>query len=589
MYISQATLPYRLVRYAVIAIRKLILDTRIILIIFKIHQKMALAALAALEATPIADEDAHLFVLVHGLWGSPKHMLVVERALKNSLAEVSNERIITLKPSSFRFWKTYDGIERCAERVIADLLYEIEILKEKDHLKVSKISIIGYSLGGLISRFVVGKLFSMGFFDEVSPVFFSTFATPHVGVHFFRPNLFDYVANRLGKLLFGYTGLQLFVADNDSLLVRMADPESAFFQGLELFESRLLLANVKNDRSVAFYTSYITEFSPFDQIDSVNIRYLKDLPPSRIGVTKVWPKFIDMEKSHRVENPEEFQGNRQEATSIIRSNKILRGTILLSAAVILVPFYIPLIICLSLYVSGYSALKVKLLRSMRIEEHWKEVRLSVYHEGVIDSEHAEQGESRRKQRHNLAKHETFKGDTSNFTESAMEGMLFAEDEFVGGQSKIIEENEPSDEEDKDSNKVVCMEAHDEEQAELSESDSNQTNKSLFASFLRKKHIIDILTDKNDRVVREHVESLRNNDLSRIPLFSEESKLDLLEEQKIIVKNLNKLDWIKIAVYHDLFNAHDGIVARRGEKSNPKGTCTIYLWASILRNHIRDHI
>lgn len=536
-----------------------------------------------------AEENPHLFVLVHGLWGNPNHMRTIEKALKNSLAEVSRERIITLKPSSFRFWKTYDGIERCAERVIADLLYEIEILKEKDHLKVSKISIVGYSLGGLISRYVVGKLYSMGFFEEVTPVFFCTFATPHVGVHFFKENIFDYVGNFMGKFMFGCTGPQLFVADSQSLLLKMSDPESEYFKGLELFEARMLLANAKNDRSVAFYTSYITDFSPFDQMDSVNICYLKDLPSSRIGATKVWPKFIDMEKSHRVENPGQFHGNKQEATSIVRSNKILRGTVVLAAALVLVPFYIPLIICLSLYVSGYSVLKVKLLRPLKVEEHWKEVKLSVYHGGVINSKHTEQGESRRKKRRSLAKHETFKGDTSNFTESAMEGMLFAEDRLVGGQSTIIEEDVHSEEEEKYPNKTASDSGDDEENGESSDSDTNeQTNKSLFASFLKKKHILDIQTNKNDMAIKRHLDLLKRNDGSKFPLFSKESKLHLLKKQQRIVENLNKLDWIKIAVYHDLFNAHEGIIARRGEKWNPKGTCTIYLWASILRNHIREH-
>lgn len=531
------------------------------------------------------DEEAHLFVLVHGLWGSPNHMLTIEKAIKKSLLEISKERIITLKPSSFRFWKTYDGIEKCAERVIADLLYEIETLKQKDHLKVTKISIIGYSLGGLISRNVIGTLYSMGFFEEVKPVFFSTFATPHVGIHFFKANLFDKFANITGKFLFGYSGLQLFVADTASLLVKMSDPESVYYKGLEEFELRSLLANVKNDRSVAFYTSYITEYSPFDQMDSVNICYMKDLPSSRVGTATVWPKFIDLQKSHLVVDPGEFKGNRQEATSIIRSNKILRWAIIIAAATVLVPFYIPLILCMSLYVSGYSVIKVKLLHSLNVEEHWKEVRQSVYHGGLIDSKHAEQGESRRKQRSKLAKHETFKGDTSNFTESAMEGMLFAEDQFVSGESTVIEE-ENQDRQDSSENST----AHEQmEGAEISSDsdDNDKSNKSLFASFLRKTNILDIQMAENDMAIKNHMDLLVNNDSSTFPLFVEESKLKLPKEQQVIVENLNKLDWIKIAVFHDLFNAHDGIVARRGERTNPKGTCTIYLWASILRNHLRE--
>lgn len=512
-------------------------------------------------------------------------MLTIEKAIKNSLSEISKERIITLKPSSFRFWKTYDGIPKCAERVIADLLYEIETLKQKDHLKVTKISIVGYSLGGLISRHVIGTLYSMGFFDEVKPVFFSTFATPHVGIHFFRANFFDKFANVVGKFLFGVSGLELFIADSLELLVRMSDPESDFYKGLDKFESRVLLANVKNDRSVAFFTSFITEYSPFDQLDLVNICYMKDLPSSRVGSATVWPKFIDLGKSHRVEDPGDFLGNKQEATSIIRSNKIFRWTIIIAAAAVLVPFYMPLILCLSLYVSGYSALKVKLLKSLKNDVHWKDVKVSVYEGGAIDSEHTQQGESRRKQRSELARHETFKGDTSNFTESAMEGMLFAEDKFVGGHSRVIEEETHEKGGSTESSTPPDEAGDNDEESDLD--NAPESNKSIFAAFLKRKHILDIKCDENDEAIKNHMELLRARDTSTFPLFSEDSKLQLPESQRKIVDNLNKLDWMKIAVYHDLFNAHDGIVARRGEKTNPKGTCTIYLWASILRNHLRD--
>lgn len=526
--------------------------------------------------------NAHLFVLVHGLWGSPNHMLTLEKAIKNSLTDISKEKIITLKPSSFRFWKTYDGIEKCAERVIADLLYEIETLKAKDQLKVTKISIIGYSLGGLISRNVIGKLYAMGFFEEVKPVFFTTFATPHVGIHFFRKKSFDRFANTVGQYMFGDTGRQLFVTDSLALLLKMSEPGSVFFKGLEQFESRLLLANIKNDRSVAFFTSYITQYSPFDKIDMVNICYLKDLPSSRVGTATVWPKFIDLEKSHRVTNPQDFRGNKQEATSIIRSNRFLRWTIILAVASVLVPFYVPCIFCLTFYVSGYSVIKVKLLRSLNNEDHWKAVKASVYHGGVVDSQHEKQGESRRQQRYKLSHHDSFKGDTSNFTENAMENMLLAEDRFAGGQSQVIEEEDHG----------LCEETLQPDQiesSEVSESDipEETSSKSLFGSFLRKKPVLDIKAAENDRAVKENMLLLKSNDSTKYPLFVDDSKLQLPEKMQTIVENLNKLDWIKIAVYHDLFNAHGGIVARRGEKNHPKGTCTIYLWASILRNHLRE--
>lgn len=530
-----------------------------------------------MSSTPDA-EEAHIFLLVHGLWGSPTHMLTIEKAVKNSLSGISKERIVTIRPSSFRFWKTYDGIQICAEKAIADLLYEIETLKVKNNCKVVKISIVGYSLGGLISRYVVGMLYEMGFFDEVKPVFFCTFATPHVGVHFFRKNFFDRFANFLGKYMFGKTGFQLFVSDSPLLLVEMSQPGSRYFEGLLKFEKLLLLANVRNDRSVAFYTSYITDHSPFDLWNTVNIKYLRDLPTSRIGKAKVRPKFIDLQRSHKVTSPAEHSGNLQEETSIFFRNKALRWTVVLAASSILVPFYIPLILCLSLYVSGYSLVKIRILLPPQVLKHWEEVKKSVFQGGEIDAQHAKQGETRRLQRHNLTRQESFKGDTSNFTENAMENMLFAEDRFVNQPGKLISEEEESTED---------QETAADTPEELSDSDDNsKTNTSIIASFM-KKSILDIQTEENDKIILEHLEMLRVDDYSEFPLFEETTKLDLSENEKTIVKNLNSLDWIKIPVYHNQFNAHDGIVARRGEQSCPKGTCTIYLWGSILRNHLKE--
>lgn len=549
-----------------------------------------------------AEENVHLFVLIHGLWGSPNHLQTVEKAVVNSLAEVSEERIVTLKPSSFRFWKTYDGIPRCASKVIADLFYEIETLKKNHKSKVSKISIVGYSLGGLISRYMIGVLYELGFFDEVQPVFFTTFATPHIGVRFFKKGLFDKTANIVGRYLFGSTGLELFLGDSAHLLEEMATPGSRYFEGLKLFEMRLLLANIKNDRSVAFFTSYITEYSPFDQMDSININYLKDLPSSKVGSATVWPKFVDLRQSHRITDVKLRLGNKQEATSFIRSNKLVRWTLLLSATVVLLPVYIPLIISLSLYVSGYSMVKIRCLSPLDLLGHWEAVKEAVFHGGTIDLKHAEQGESRRQERLHLARHESFKGDTSNLTENVMENMLLAEDKLANDQTNLVEENEEDEnEEGSNTENVDDRDSEDEDNNESANDTDTATSqqeespllldkdgqrKSVFSSLFKKKPLV-ILTAENDKAIEEHLAQLKSYVPEEYPLFLEDVKLPVLDTQKRMIDNLNSLDWVKIAVYHDLFNAHDGIVARRGAKTNPKGTCTIYLWASILRQHLKE--
>ena len=199
-------------------------------------------------------------------------MNTIEKALVTSLRGLIPLKIITIKPSSYRFWKAYDGIQRCAELAIAEIFFEFKTLKQINRYKVSLFSIICYSLGGLISCYVVGLLEEMGFFDEVTPVFFSTFATPHVGLRFFKRNLFDIFANNCGSDLFRKAGQQLFLTDSEQLLAKMAHPELKYYKGLQKFQCQTLMANIKSYSFVAFYSSYITNFFPFDTLGFVDIK-----------------------------------------------------------------------------------------------------------------------------------------------------------------------------------------------------------------------------------------------------------------------------------------------------------------------------
>lgn len=523
------------------------------------------------------EEDVHLIVLVHGLWGNPNHMNTIEKALRKSLSTVSPQRIVTIKPSSFRFWKTYDGIQRCAELVIADLFFEIEALKQTNNYRVSQISIVGYSLGGLISRYVIGCLEDMKFFDEVTPVFFSTFATPHIGVRFFKKKMFDITANAFAPYLLGTSGLQLFLVDSNKLLVTMADPSSKYYKGLQRFQLRILLANIKNDRSVAFYTSYITNYSPFDRLDYVDVRYFDSLPSATIGKVNVWPKFVDLKRCTKLTSVKDHPGNVQEETSFIRRNKVLRYVILAMAATILVPFYIPLVLCLSLCVSFYSKMKIKFLKNINLNKHWDEVRDSVYRGGTIDSKHAKQGEDRRAERLKLSRQESIKGDTSNLTENAFGNVMFAEQRFVEDQTHLYEDDRLKDDEETD-------QADDDSDVGFTDTES-ATKPLILGALLRPKPSLSIPFSENDTVMEKYIEDLKDSETSRIPLFSVESKLPDNSEREVMVTNLNSLNWIKIPVYFDLFNAHDSIVARTGGFRNPKATSTIFLWTSILRKHL----
>ncbi|KAG7112922.1 Lipid droplet phospholipase 1 like protein [Verticillium longisporum] len=61
---------------------------------------------------------------------------------------------------------TYDGIERGGERVCAEIEEEIGLI-EKRGGSIAKISIVGYSLGGLVARYAVGLLYAKGLLDKL--------------------------------------------------------------------------------------------------------------------------------------------------------------------------------------------------------------------------------------------------------------------------------------------------------------------------------------------------------------------------------------------------------------------------------------
>lgn len=64
---------------------------------------------------------------------------------------------------------TCDGIELGGERVCREIEEEMDKLAETGQ-EIKRFSIVGYSLGGLVARYVIGLLYIKGFFDSIEPV-----------------------------------------------------------------------------------------------------------------------------------------------------------------------------------------------------------------------------------------------------------------------------------------------------------------------------------------------------------------------------------------------------------------------------------
>ncbi|TAQ88077.1 Lysophospholipase/Carboxylesterase [Chlorociboria aeruginascens] len=185
--------------------------------------------------------------------------------------------ILVAKRNSGSF--TYDGIELGGERVCAEIEEEVDKLAKAGQ-EIKKISIIGYSLGGLVARYCVGLLDNKGFFEKVKPINLHTFATPHLGVRTPLRGWHNNLWNILGARTLSASGRQLFTIDNfrdtgRPLLEILADPESIFIKGLAKFERRTLYANIVNDRSAVYYTTGISKTDPFTELDSIKVNYLK--------------------------------------------------------------------------------------------------------------------------------------------------------------------------------------------------------------------------------------------------------------------------------------------------------------------------
>jgi predicted alpha/beta-fold hydrolase len=120
----------------------------------------------------------HLVVFVHGLWGNPSHLNYLVKALQDQYTE---DRLVVLAAKRNLGSLTYDGVEVGGERVAREIEEFVQELRSSGRT-ISRFSIVGYSLGGLVARYAIGLLYHRRFFEDVQPINFCTFATPHLGV-----------------------------------------------------------------------------------------------------------------------------------------------------------------------------------------------------------------------------------------------------------------------------------------------------------------------------------------------------------------------------------------------------------------------
>lgn len=206
----------------------------------------------------------HLIILVHGMFGKPAHLQCMH---KEFCSQLRGQNCVVHLATANSALGTFDGVEACARRTLSELDVLMKIYSDEGH-SITSISIVGYSLGGLIARFLIGLLEDRRFFDSVKPFLFATFATPHLGTVKYHNGPLAAIVNAIGANLLGPSGRDLF--NKNETLCELANPKGTSMSGLKKFHHLYLFANAVNDRTVPFWTAYITDKSPFE-VGSVDI------------------------------------------------------------------------------------------------------------------------------------------------------------------------------------------------------------------------------------------------------------------------------------------------------------------------------
>lgn len=236
-------------------------------------------------------QPQHLVIMVNGLAGSSADWRYAAEQFVKRLPD----KIIVHRSECNTSKLTFDGVDLMGERLAEEVVNVV-----KNWPGLHKISFVAHSLGGLIARYAIGRLYELsariGIADQnesssgleannsakppelcyeariagLEPVNFITFATPHLGSrgHKQLPLLcglpfLERSASQTAHWIAGRSGKHLFLTDNDSgkppLLLRMVEDSDdlKFMSALRAFKRRVAYANANYDHIVGWSTSSI--------------------------------------------------------------------------------------------------------------------------------------------------------------------------------------------------------------------------------------------------------------------------------------------------------------------------------------------
>ncbi|KAI3704948.1 hypothetical protein L1987_75178 [Smallanthus sonchifolius] len=214
----------------------------------------------------------HLIVMVNGILGSSTDWKFAAELFVKTIPD----KVFVHRSERNAATQTLDGVDVMGERLSQEVL---EVIKQKPNLR--KISFVAHSVGGLVARYAIGRLYrppeegltveeSTATIGGLVPMNFITVATPHLGSRgnkqvpfLFGVSAFEKAAVLVIHWIFRRTGRHLFLTDNDEgkppLLKRMLHDygDCHFMSALRSFHRRVAYSNVGCDHIVGWRTSSI--------------------------------------------------------------------------------------------------------------------------------------------------------------------------------------------------------------------------------------------------------------------------------------------------------------------------------------------
>lgn len=198
---------------------------------------------------------------------------ITEKGSILELAEKQTAKGVLYRSTFNEGYFTYDGVDVCGTRV-ANEIQEVISSLDKHGITVSELSLVGFSMGALMSRYAVGLLETRGVFNTIKPRNLVVTCGPHVGVNILGQSLAARMFNFIGQFSMARTSRQAFLTDSETnpLFLKLTQPNSSYAQAAKKFQRRVMYANVANDRRCEFYTSAASLTNPFANKDLYSMK-----------------------------------------------------------------------------------------------------------------------------------------------------------------------------------------------------------------------------------------------------------------------------------------------------------------------------